>query len=158
VAKLSTYFIFQTTHQISMALLVEFCLCLPTIILTVYKTELGLYQFSDTRLVVRRGTRYAEIQTPYYPLHFESFSEYIWRNLSNMSFNSEHCIISKPGWPSGIALGYGLDDREFRVLAGAEYFSLHHRVRSQPPTHWVPGGCFPGGKADGSWSWTLISI
>jgi len=60
-----------------MALLVEFCLCLPTIILTVYKTELGLYQFSDTRLVVRRGTRYAEIQTPYYPLHFESFSEYI---------------------------------------------------------------------------------
>jgi hypothetical protein len=29
---------------------------------------------------------------------------------------------------SGIALGYGLDDRGVRVLAGVGNFSLHHRI------------------------------
>jgi hypothetical protein len=46
----------------------------------------------------------------------------------------------------GIALGYGLDDRGYRVRfsAGAGNFSSHHRVQNgsgatQPPIQWVPG-------------------
>jgi hypothetical protein len=37
----------------------------------------------------------------------------------------------------GIALGYGLDDRDFRVrfLAGAGNFSLHHRVQNGSVAH-----------------------
>jgi len=43
-------------------------------------------------------------------------------------------------------LVYGLDDRGsmIRFPAGAEHFSLHHRVQNdygltQPPTQWVTG-------------------
>jgi hypothetical protein len=57
----------------------------------------------------------------------------------------------------GIALGYGLDDRGFRVPfpAGARNFSLHHRVQTgsgvRPPSYPVgTKGSFPGGKVAGA--------
>jgi hypothetical protein len=57
----------------------------------------------------------------------------------------------------GIALGYGLDDRGSRVRfpAGAENFSLHHRVQNGSGTHPASNpmgtrGSFPGGKAAGA--------
>jgi hypothetical protein len=53
----------------------------------------------------------------------------------------------------GIALGYGLDDRGFRVRfpAGAGNVSLHHRVQNgsgptQLPIQWVPGALSLGVK------------
>jgi hypothetical protein len=56
----------------------------------------------------------------------------------------------------GIALGYGLDDRDSRVRfpAGAENFSLHHRVQNgsgstQPSLQWVPGALSLGVKRPG---------
>jgi hypothetical protein len=65
----------------------------------------------------------------------------------------------------GVALGCGLDDRDstFRFLAGAENFSLRHRVQNGSgahPTHYPMGikGSFPGCKAADAWSWLLISI
>jgi hypothetical protein len=64
-----------------------------------------------------------------------------------------------------IALGYGLDDQGSRVRfsAGAENFSLHHRVQNVSGAHpasYPMGtrGSFPGGKAAGAWSWPLTSI
>jgi hypothetical protein len=57
----------------------------------------------------------------------------------------------------GIALGYGLNDRGFRVPfpAGAGNFSLHHRVQNGSGAH--PASCpmgtrgsFPEGKAAGT--------
>jgi hypothetical protein len=57
----------------------------------------------------------------------------------------------------GIALGYGLDDRGFRVRfpVGAENFSLHHRVHNGSGAHpasYPVGtrGSFPGGKVTGA--------
>jgi hypothetical protein len=54
----------------------------------------------------------------------------------------------------GIALGYGLDDRGFRVRfpAGAGNFSFHHRVQNGSGDHPVfypmgTRGSFPGGEA-----------
>jgi hypothetical protein len=54
----------------------------------------------------------------------------------------------------GIALGYGLDDRGYKVRfpAGAGNFSLHHRVQNGCGTHPASypmdtGGSFLGGKA-----------
>jgi hypothetical protein len=65
----------------------------------------------------------------------------------------------------GIALGYGLDDRGSRVRFSAETgnFSLHHRVHYGSGAHPASypkdtGSSFPGGKADGAWSWPLTSI
>jgi hypothetical protein len=56
-----------------------------------------------------------------------------------------------------IALGYGLDDRGSRVRfpAGAENFSLHHRVQNGSGAHPASypmgtGGSFPGGKEVGA--------
>jgi hypothetical protein len=53
----------------------------------------------------------------------------------------------------GIALGYGLDDRGFKVRfpAGAGNFSLHHRVQTgygAHPASYLMGTTdyFPGGK------------
>jgi hypothetical protein len=65
----------------------------------------------------------------------------------------------------GIALGYRLDDRSFRVRfsAGAGKFSLHHSVQNGSGAH--PASypmdardSFPWGKAAGAWSWPLTSI
>jgi hypothetical protein len=58
-------------------------------------------------------------------------------------------------WPQsrdssvGITLGYGLDDRGFRVRfpVGAGNFSLHHRVQNGSGAH---SASFPGGKAAGA--------
>jgi hypothetical protein len=57
----------------------------------------------------------------------------------------------------GIALGYGLDDRGFRVRfpAGAGKFVLHHRVQNVSGAHPASypmdtRGSFPGGKAAGA--------
>jgi hypothetical protein len=57
----------------------------------------------------------------------------------------------------GIALGYGLDDRDSRVRFPAEAgnFSLHHRVQNDSGTHpasYPVGtrGSFFGGKAAGA--------
>jgi hypothetical protein len=57
----------------------------------------------------------------------------------------------------GMALEYGLDDRDSRVRfsAGAGNFSLHHRVQNGSRTHPAsyPMGTrvsFPGGKAAGT--------
>jgi hypothetical protein len=59
----------------------------------------------------------------------------------------------------GIALGYGLDDRDSRVPFPAEAgnFSLHHRVQNGSGAHpasYPMGtrGSFPGGKAAGTLS------
>jgi hypothetical protein len=55
----------------------------------------------------------------------------------------------------GIALGYGLGDRGFRVRfpAGAGNFFLHHRVHgsgAHPTYPMGTRGSFPGGKAAGA--------
>jgi hypothetical protein len=57
----------------------------------------------------------------------------------------------------GIALGYGLNDRDSRVRfpAGAGNFSLHHRVQNGFEAHQASypmgtRGSFPGGKAAGA--------
>jgi hypothetical protein len=54
----------------------------------------------------------------------------------------------------GIALDYGLDNRDSRVRfpAGAGNFSLHHRVQNDSGAHIASypmdnRGCFPGVKA-----------
>jgi hypothetical protein len=56
----------------------------------------------------------------------------------------------------GISLGYGLDDRDFRVRfpggGGAGNFSLHHRFQNGSKAHPASypmgtGVSFPGGKA-----------
>jgi hypothetical protein len=60
---------------------------------------------------------------------------------------------------SGIALGYGLDDRGARVRfsVGAGNFSLHHRVQNGSGAHpasypMSARGSFPGGKVAEAWS------
>jgi hypothetical protein len=69
------------------------------------------------------------------------------------------CLIKhhELGQLSGIALGYGLDDRGSRVRfpAGAGKFSLHHRVQNGSGAHLASysrgtRGSFPGGKAAGT--------
>jgi hypothetical protein len=57
----------------------------------------------------------------------------------------------------GIALGYGLYDRSFRVRfpEGAGNFFLHHRVQNGSGVHpesypMATVGSFPGGKAAGA--------
>jgi hypothetical protein len=64
-------------------------------------------------------------------------------------------VNQKPGRLSGIALGYGLDNRGVRVPAGAGNFSLYHRVQTGSGAHpasYPMGtrGSFPGGKAAGA--------
>jgi hypothetical protein len=72
--------------------------------------------------------------------------------------------LSRDSWV-GIALGYGLDDRGYRVRfpTRAGDFSLHHRFQNGSGAHLASypigtRGSFPGGKAAGAWSWPLISI
>jgi hypothetical protein len=63
-------------------------------------------------------------------------------------------IIKSRDSSVGIALGYGLDDRDSRVRFSAEVgnFSLHHRVQNGSGAHpasYPKGtrGSFPGSKA-----------
>jgi hypothetical protein len=79
---------------------------------------------------------------------------------------SDHVIwCQEEGLLSGVALGYGLDDRGSRVRfpSGAGNFSLHHRVQNGSgalPTSYPMGtrGSLPGGNAAGAWSWPLTFI
>jgi hypothetical protein len=63
-----------------------------------------------------------------------------------------------------IAQWYRMDDRGFRVPAGAGNFSLHHRYvqtgSGGHPASYPTGtrGSFPGAKAARAWSWPLTSI
>jgi hypothetical protein len=74
-------------------------------------------------------------------------------------FITLHVYVKSRDSSVGIALGYGLNDRDSRVRfpAGAGNFSLHHRLH---PASYPMGtrGSFPGGKAAGVWSWPLTSI
>jgi hypothetical protein len=79
----------------------------------------------------------------------------------NVNWNIMRFIVaSKSRYISvGIALSYGLDDRGFtiRFLAGAENFSLHHRVQNGSGAHQASypmstRGFFPGVKAVGALS------
>jgi hypothetical protein len=68
--------------------------------------------------------------------------------------------IMEPGQLSGIALGYGLDDRGFETRKGLGIFLFTTASRSalrltQPPVQWVPGALSlrikrPGLEADHS--------
>jgi hypothetical protein len=64
----------------------------------------------------------------------------------------------------GTETDYGLDGWEVgvRVPLGSRIFSSSCRLdlfwgSIQPPTHWVPGGSFPGRKTTGAWSWPFTS-
>jgi hypothetical protein len=79
-----------------------------------------------------------------------------------LSYN-KHIIITEPGYLSGIALGYGLDDRGVRVPTKGGNFSLLHCVQTGSWAHRAsyPMGnrnSSPGGKVAGAWSWPLTSI
>jgi hypothetical protein len=88
-------------------------------------------------------------------LYLHSPSTPSWRGAQlkhsdNFTFNNRHISV-------GIALGYGLDDRccKIRLPAGAENFSLHHRVQTgsgvQPHSYPIgTSGSFPGDKAAGA--------
>jgi hypothetical protein len=57
----------------------------------------------------------------------------------------------EPGWLSGIALGYGLDDRRFesRQKLGIPLFTTASRPAlksTHPPIQWVPGAFSLGVK------------
>jgi hypothetical protein len=76
---------------------------------------------------------------------------------TKLSHECHHYVILSSGGSVGIALGYGLDDRGFRVRfpAGAGNFSLYHRVQNGSgahPTSYPMGtrDSFPGAKAAGS--------
>jgi hypothetical protein len=62
--------------------------------------------------------------------------------------------IWSPDSSVGLALGYGLDDREFESRQGAGNFPLHHRVQTGSGTHQTSypmstRGSFPGVKRPG---------
>jgi hypothetical protein len=103
--------------------------------------------------------------------NFRKFASLVYRKLESLFpnciwvrsvlsgltsvFPSAPCGVFKSHDSSvGIALGYGLDDRDSRVpfLARAGNFSLYHRVQNGSGAH--PASCpmgtrgsFPGGKA-----------
>jgi hypothetical protein len=93
---------------------------------------------------------------------FPSFPAYIFfhsyfPSFINFSFSFFPFFKSRDS-SVGIALGYGLDDRDCRVRfpAGAGNFSLHHRyVRNGSGAHPASyptgtSGSFPGDKAAGA--------
>jgi hypothetical protein len=79
----------------------------------------------------------------------------------NLSIILSFYVLSSPNESRdssvGITLGHGLDDRNsmVRFSAGAENFSLHHRVQNGSGSHSASypmdtRGSFPGGKAAGA--------
>jgi hypothetical protein len=63
----------------------------------------------------------------------------------------------EPGQFSGIAMGYGLDNRKFESQKGLGIFLFTTASRpilgpTQSRIQYVPGGSFSGGKAAGAWS------
>jgi hypothetical protein len=94
---------------------------------------------------------------PIFPLLATWITNFVFLNVITLMFKS--CDSSV-----GIATGYVLDDRGFRVRfpVGAGNFSLHHRVQNGSGTHPASfpmgtGGSFPGSKAAGAWSPPLTS-
>jgi hypothetical protein len=94
-------------------------------------------------------------------------SSFVLKSLLECRINNHFPVIcfKSRGSSVGIATGYGLDDRGSRVWfpAGAGSVSPHRRVQNGSGTHSASypmgtGGSFPGGKADGAWSWPLTSI
>jgi len=80
----------------------------------------------------------------------------VWRNICHADisriFDLFTYVMKSRDSSVGIALCYGLDDREFSVPAVAGNFSLHHRVQTGSEAHpasYPMGtrGSFPGGKA-----------
>jgi hypothetical protein len=85
--------------------------------------------------------------------------------LSSNNVSKRKCKGKVKAVIIGIALGYGLDDRDPRVRFPAEAgnISLYHRVqkgsRAHPASYPMgTRGSFPGGKAAGAWSWQQTSI
>jgi hypothetical protein len=77
--------------------------------------------------------------------------------VSSISLQADHKPSKSRDTSVGIALGYGLDDRDSRVRfpAGAGNLSLHHCVQNGSGAHpasYPMGirGSFPGGKAAGA--------
>jgi hypothetical protein len=71
-------------------------------------------------------------------------------------------LNNEPGWLSGIALGYGLDDLGFETRQRLGIFCWPSRPdRLWGPPNVLPLGTrvfFPGCKTAGAWSWPLTSI
>jgi hypothetical protein len=97
----------------------------------------------------------------FFKLYHRTKSWYIIQNINVIikiyKFYLQPILMDSSDNSVGIALGYGLDDRDSRVRfpAGAGNFSLHHRVQNgsgaHPTSH--PVGTrvyFPGGKAAGA--------
>jgi hypothetical protein len=72
--------------------------------------------------------------------------------------------MKEPGYLSGTALGYGLDDREFKSRLGRGILpSPQHHVQNGSGAHPVSypmgtRGSFSGGKTAEALSWPLTSI
>jgi len=49
-------------------------------------------------------------------------------------------------------------DERGSILGRWRGFFLHNRVQTGSGVHSATGGSFPGGKADGAWSWQLTPI
>jgi hypothetical protein len=82
-------------------------------------------------------------------------------SLLLLSSSSSSSSLQEPGYLSGIALGYGLDDRGFESQQGLEIFLFTTAARTalgptQPPIQWVLSGAVslgvkrPGREADHS--------
>jgi hypothetical protein len=70
------------------------------------------------------------------------------------TFNPEHNLSEKPGQLSGIALGYGIDDRGFESRQGLGTFLFTTTSRqalgpTQPPSQWITGALYLGVKRQG---------
>jgi hypothetical protein len=93
-----------------------------------------------------------------FPVHLDQ-TRHLWESLYESSTFLNKAAFT---WfiilvPALIALGYGLDDWGSRVRfpAGAENFSLHHRVQNGSGSHKASfprgtSGFFPVGKAAGA--------
>jgi hypothetical protein len=64
---------------------------------------------------------------------FKKFNPFI----SSQTVSRTYILVASHDISVGIALGHGLDDRGSRVpfAAGAENFSLHHRVQNGSGSH-----------------------
>jgi hypothetical protein len=95
------------------------------------------------------------------PISFNGFQLHhllrLYTKTSGASFISLYLKLKNRDILVSIALGYGLDDRGYRVRfpAAAGNFSFHHRVQNGSGAHSATypmgiRGLFPGGKAAGA--------
>jgi hypothetical protein len=78
----------------------------------------------------------------------------IWRVTFVSLIFTRHLRREKPGYLSGIALSYGLDDLwfEYRQELGIFFFTTASRtvlISTQPPIQWEPGALSLGIKRPG---------